>query len=210
MTSCLLTTTYQFFLPKKVDDSPTNSTRTLQLKKQLTLILKEWKYENTYSVMSVGFEVMIPTVKSVFMIAVCDDFGKFKAEAGFSVGLESFFPVETLLAKELLKWSSIMGCIQEFSMTLHILVSICFCNSLPNSLSIVMFLAVGFLKELDKLRVFKSFKPPGPNNFRPSRCWSSNFCNFFPISKWSFEVKPLASVPVNNIRMFKTNSQQLD
>ena len=53
--------------------------------------------------MSVGFEVMIPTVKSVFMIAVCDDFVKFKAEAGFTVGLESFFPVESFLAKEFLK-----------------------------------------------------------------------------------------------------------
>ena len=59
--------------------------------------------ENTYSVMSVDFEVMFPSVKSVFMIVVCDDFVKFKVEAGFSVGLESFFPVEALLAKELLK-----------------------------------------------------------------------------------------------------------
>ena len=45
--------------------------------------------------MSVGFEVMIPTVKSG------DDFGKFETETGFSVGLESFFPVEAFLAKEL-------------------------------------------------------------------------------------------------------------
>ena len=64
---------------------------------------KRMKVKNTYSVMSVGFEVMIPTVKFVLEIPVCDDFGKFKAEVGFSVGLESFFPVETLLAKELLK-----------------------------------------------------------------------------------------------------------
>ena len=153
--------------------------------------------------MSVGFEVMIPTVKFVLEIPVCDDFGKFKAEVGFSVGLESFFPVETLLAKELLKWSSIMGFIQEFSMILHILVSICFCNSLPNSLSIVRFLAVELLKVWCP-------KPPGPHNFRPCRWCSSNFANFFPISKWSLEVKPLASVPANNIRLFKTNSQQLD
>ena len=53
--------------------------------------------------MSVGFEVMIPTVKSVLEIPVCEDFGKFKAEAGFSVGLESFFPVEAFPAKEFLK-----------------------------------------------------------------------------------------------------------
>ena len=53
--------------------------------------------------MFVGFEVMIPTVKSVFMIVVFDNCVKFKAEAGFSVGLESLFPVEALLAKEFLK-----------------------------------------------------------------------------------------------------------
>ena len=185
-----------FSAKKKLMAPHTNSTRTLQLKKQLTLIWKEWQYENTYSVMSVGFEVMIPTVKFVFMIAVCDNFGKVKAEVGFSVCLESFFPVEALLAKELLKWSSIIGCKQEVSMTLHILVSICFCNSLPKSLSIVRFLAVKLLKRL--------------TSFCPSQWCSSNFAIFFPISKWSFEVKPLAVVPVNNIRLLKIHSQKLD
>ena len=47
--------------------------------------------------MSVVFEVVTPTVKFVFEIAVWDNFGKFEADLGFSSGLELFFAVEARL-----------------------------------------------------------------------------------------------------------------
>ena len=48
--------------------------------------------------MSVVVEVLSPSVKFVFEIAVWDNFGKFEAESIFSVGLELFFAVEARLS----------------------------------------------------------------------------------------------------------------
>ena len=75
----------------------------------LPLIFK--KNENTYSVMSVVVEVVTPTVKSVFEIAVWDNFGKFETESCFSVGLELFFALEGRLSIHFLT----TGCIQDLS-----------------------------------------------------------------------------------------------